>query len=156
MPCLWDFQAVANQHFPLAKSSASNVGSWIVINQDRLGRRACLELAGQKANGRDRIIIDRCNVTAAERAEWYKVIHSPRKGDISLVYLETDVSTCKSRVQNRPGHETIPMGRGGRIVSQMSQKLEPPTMRENIMFGSVNVLKTHDQINQLLRLWGAA
>lgn len=125
---------------------------WLVINQDRLGRKECEKLAGNSR--RKRVILDRCNPTASERARWLKLMHSPPKGELSLVYFSADASVCTSRVVDRDNHDTIPKGRGKRIVSEMADKLEPPTAAERRRFGSIHFVHSFDDAEDLLRSFG--
>lgn len=140
--------------FSASLSKSSLCEPWIIINQDTLGRKACEDLAGSKSKS-NRILLDRCNITAAERNRWLEIMHSPPKGDISLVYFSASAETCTYRVNNRENHETIPKGRGGKIVAGMSQKIEPPTMGEKKRFGSIHIVETFEEAESILRLWGA-
>merc|ERR1712154_178489 len=120
------------------------------------GRKACEQLAGRWAKSKDhRVVLDRCNITESERSEWLDILHSPPKGDVALVYFAANAETCTERVMNREGHETIPRGRGGRIVADMSRRLEPPSAQERKRFGSVHVLQTFEDAESLLHQWGA-
>lgn len=129
---------------------------WTIINQDRLGRKACEKLAGSRGNSKShRIVLDRCNIFESERSSWLEIMHSPPKGDLSLVYFAASADTCKTRVVSRKDHETIPKGRGQRIVEKMSQEIEPPTASEKKRFGSVHILETFEDAEHLLHLWGS-
>jgi len=86
---------------------------------------------------------------------WLELMHSPSKGEVSLIYFSANSEVCTSRVENRKGHETIPYGCGRRIVSEMAKKLEPPTTVEKNRFGSVHVVATFEDADKLLRFFGA-
>mmetsp|Transcript_11344 Transcript_11344/g.16550 ORF Transcript_11344/g.16550 Transcript_11344/m.16550 type:complete len:123 (+) Transcript_11344:1-369(+) len=121
-----------------------------------MGRKACEQLAGIRAKSKGhRVVLDRCNATASERLHWLDIMHSPPKGEVALVYFAADAEACTERVMNREDHETIPRGRGGRIVADMSRRLEPPSAQEKNRFGSVHVLHTYEDVESLLHLWGA-
>jgi len=129
---------------------------FVVINQDKMGKKACIELAG-KCAGRDRVLLDRCNATASERSEWMKILHCPPKSETVLIYFSSDAETCVDRAQKRVGHETIPEGRGERIVTDMSRRLEPPTAHETAsMFGSIHTVHTFEDSKDILRRWGCS
>ena len=81
-------------------------------------------------------------------------MHSPPRGEVSLVYISAGANTCTSRVEGRENHETIPKGRGKRIVSEMANKLEPPTAVERKRFGSVHLVRDFDDNEILLRSFG--
>mmetsp|Transcript_20426 Transcript_20426/g.47901 ORF Transcript_20426/g.47901 Transcript_20426/m.47901 type:complete len:183 (-) Transcript_20426:82-630(-) len=131
------------------------VVGWLVINQDRLGRKECEKLAGISHHKDTRVILDRCNPTASERGRWLELMHSPPASELSLVYFSADASVCTRRVAERENHETIPKGRGERIVSGMAKKLEPPTAEERKRFGSIHFVRTFDDAENLPRSFGA-
>jgi gluconate kinase len=96
------------------------------------------------------MILDRCNPTESDRFEWLDKMHSPPRGEVALVYFAADVEICISRVEERTNHETIPQGRGCRIVAEMAETLEPPTPSETKRFGSIHVVHTFDDARELL------
>ncbi len=128
---------------------------WLVLNQDKLGRKQCERLAKSCKTG-NRVILDRCNVTASERAAWLEKLNSPPRGEVSLVYFAADAETCIRRVEERDNHETIPLGRGRRIVAEMNEKLEPPTPSETKRYRSIHVVRTFQEAGELLRSLGAS
>ena len=81
-----------------------------------------------------------------------EIMHPLPNGDISIVYFAASAETCKTIIVNREDHETIPKGRGERIVERMSQEIEPPTASERKRFGSVHILETFEDAEQLLQL----
>jgi len=127
---------------------------WLVLNQDKLGRKQCERLTKSCKTG-NRVILDRCNVTASERAAWLEKINSPPRGEVSLIYFAADAETCTRRVEERANHETIPLGRGRRIVAEMNEKLEPPTPSEAKRYRSIHVVRTFLEAGELLRSLGA-
>jgi gluconate kinase len=133
--------------------AASNPDNNVVINQDRLGKKKCIELACQ-ASSKNRIILDRCNPTEAERHEWHNIVGSPSKGDCVLVYFAANDDTCTERVKNRTNHETIPEGRGERIVKSVANILEPPSNRDRNLFGTIEIVHNFEESNALLHKWG--
>jgi gluconate kinase len=83
------------------------------------------------------------------------MIHDPPKGEVALVYFSAGPDECVERVQSRQGHETIPQGKGAGIVRRVTKQLEPPSDHEiRNLFGTVKVVRTFDDANQLLREWG--
>ena len=114
--------------------------SWLVINQDRLGRKECEMLAGGCKRGR-RTIRDRCNPTESDRVEWLDNMHSPARGEVALVYFAADANICISRVEERTNHETIPQGWGRKIVNEMAK--------------SIHVVHTFDDARELVPSLGA-
>jgi len=140
----------------LAKSFPPE-NSWLVLNQDRLGKRECERLARTCNSKRRRVILDRCNPTESERAAWLEKLRSPHKGEVALVHFAADAETCARRIASRTGHETIPKGSrsGRRIVAEMENQLEPPTPSEKKRFGSVHVVHTFEDAEEVLRSFGA-
>ena len=129
-------------------------GAWAVASQDDLGRRACVQLVGRSA-GRRRLVLDRCNVAAAERREWvHGLMHAPPRDDVACVYFEADVDACIARVAAREDHPTIPRGHGEGIVRSFAVHLEPPTVDEGL-YARVEVVRSREDADALLRRWGA-
>jgi len=138
----------------LAAGFAQSKTSLTVVNQDKLGRKECVALAG-RASRHNRVIIDRCNLSKKERDEWVQIMHSPPKGEIALVHFSADCETCVSRAQARTDHETIPFGRGERIIQKLSKNVEAPTEEERRkVYGVVEFVHSFDESNDLLRRWG--
>ena len=129
-------------------------GAWAVASQDDLGRRACVQLVGRSA-GRRRLVLDRCNVSAAERREWVRgLMHAPQPNDVACVYFEADVDACIARVAAHEDHPTIPRGHGEGIVRSFASRLEPPTVDEGL-YARVEVVRSREDADALLRRWGA-
>lgn len=126
---------------------------WMIANQDRMGKKECITLAGQARRGK-RIIIDRCNPTEAERSEWLKTMHEPSKEEAALVYFSATSEECIGRVQGRKNHETIPEGKGEKAVSTVAKQLEAPTENEYKKFGVVEIVSSFQESNELLQRWG--
>lgn len=135
-----------------AKLAASSP-EWIVVSQDKLGKKQAVALAG-KANKKNRVIVDRCHPTASERQEWHQTLGAPSKGDVALVYFAADAETCIERAKNRTNHETIPAGKGERIVRCVAKLMEPPSKQDEQIFGTIEIVKSFEEANALLRKWG--
>lgn len=128
--------------------------SWLVANQDDLGRKECQRVAG-RASRKTRVIVDRCNLTTSERREWLECMHNPKTGEVAMVFFGTPTETCIERVQDRVDHPTIAHGKGAGIVRQLAGKLEPPTPTERqSVFGIVEHVTSFEETNALLRKWG--
>ena len=128
--------------------------SWLVLNQDKLGRKECERLA-KSCKTSNRVILDRCNPKASERASWLEKLNSPPRVDVSLVYFAADADTCTRRVEERANHETIPFGRGRRIVAEMNEMLEPPAPSEAKRYRSIHVVRTFQEAEEVLSSLGA-
>lgn len=137
-------------------SGASAKNKWTIVNQDSMGRKECVAVAG-KVGRSNRIILDRCNLVEAERSEWLRILHNPPPGEVTLVHFAAPAETCVERAMNRVGHETIPHGRGERIILGLASRVEVPTQREKRdVFGTVEVVRTFQESDALLRRWGVA
>lgn len=135
--------------------AASAPSEWTLVNQDRMGKKKCISLAGSNTGKKKRVILDRCHPTESERREWYDVVGSPSRDDIALVYFAASVDTCIERVKRRTNHETIPEGKGERIVRCVAKTLQAPTDEEKCkVFGIVEVVRTFEESNALLYRWG--
>ena len=138
------------------KSHPKSKNGWVIVNQDKLGKKACIDLAGRSAH-RGRVILDRCNATQNERKVWMGILHCPPKSETALIYFATDVDTCIDRAQKRIGHDTIPERRGERIIQDMVKRLEPPCDHERReIFGSIDVVRTFEDSRAILKRWGCS
>ena len=126
----------------------------ILVNQDLLGRKACIQRAGQ-ASKTTRIILDRCNLTVAERLEWLKIMHSP--SDVALVYFATPADTCIRRAFLRLNHPTMGQGKGGApsIIPKLAKSVQVPTTKERTsVFSTVCEIQSWQDSDAVLREWG--
>lgn len=120
------------------------------INQDERGRRDCEDMAQtlSKRNGHT-VILDRCNLTKAERKEWLSLAHSKKAWAISFT---APIEECRWRIVRRKGHPTIKIGGGLRIIDSVADTLEVPDLSEG--FEQIIPVPTFDACNMLLRSWG--
>eukprot|EP00930_Biecheleria_cincta_P036770 TRINITY_DN2519_c1_g1_i1.p1 TRINITY_DN2519_c1_g1~~TRINITY_DN2519_c1_g1_i1.p1 ORF type:complete len:1371 (-),score=221.24 TRINITY_DN2519_c1_g1_i1:278-4390(-) len=86
---------------------------WKVVNQDTLGsRQACLRAArAVLKQPRQRLVVDRCNSDAAQRAVWVQSAvrdFGLSAKDIGCIWLDVPAEECGRRVLNRFGHRTLP------------------------------------------------
>ena len=70
--------------------------------------------------GKARIVVDRCNLTRRERAEWLDVVGKPPASEVVCVFFDADVEECKQRAAARLGHPTIRAGGGARIIAEQA------------------------------------
>ena len=159
---------------------------WVIVNQDKLGRllthvweiystmyvikqnvinpcaviisgkKACIDLASRSAR-RSRVVLDRCNPSESERREWLNILNNPPKSETALIYFASAAETCVDRAKKRVGHETIPEGRGERIVNDMAKRLEVPSDHEKKnVFGTVHIVHSWEDSTNILRRWGCS
>eukprot|EP01012_Entosiphon_sulcatum_P031287 TRINITY_DN3924_c0_g1_i2.p1 TRINITY_DN3924_c0_g1~~TRINITY_DN3924_c0_g1_i2.p1 ORF type:complete len:1006 (-),score=130.86 TRINITY_DN3924_c0_g1_i2:8-3025(-) len=119
------------------------------VSQDEIGNRdGCAQMLGNAAKKAScRVILDRCNVDAADRKQWLELAFRPKSSCAIFFDLPTD--ECKARVQRRTDHPTIPHGRGGVIVDGFAKRLEPPTLKEG--FAEVYCVRSFAEADSLLR-----
>jgi len=131
-------------------------GGWVRANQDDLGRKDCEKLVSKTVpdvrKGKVRLVVDRCNVTCAERREWLDNLGQPAKKDVVCVFFDVSSEDCKRRAAGRTNHPTIREGGGARIIDEIARKLEVPTEKEG--FSAVVVVRTHEEVDTLLRRYG--
>jgi len=125
-------------------------------NQDDLGRKDCEKLVSKTVpdvrKRKVRLVVDRCNITCAERREWLDYLGQPSKNDVVCVFFDMSSEDCKRRAAGRVNHPTIREGGGARIIDELSKKLERPTDKEG--FGAVVVVHSHEEADMLLRRYG--
>jgi len=127
---------------------------WVVVNQDKLGKKASIDLAGRSAS-KHRVVLDRCNPSASDRRFWMDVLHNPPKSETALIHFASDIGSCVGRAKQRVGHETIPEGRGEKIIKDMAKRMEPPTADEvQNVFGLVEMVHSFEESEEILRRWG--
>lgn len=99
----------------------------IHLNQDELGRSGCIECLSKYAKSKNKtIILDRCNLTATERAEWISSYTALSSRSILCVNFNIHTSVCKKRVTMRLYHDM----KNQRIIDELSKKLIQPQINE--------------------------
>jgi atypical dual specificity phosphatase len=126
----------------------SNPQKYVSISQDELGSRgACEEALGKAAKrGSVTVVLDRCNATAADRAQWRAVAFGAKW---SCVHFVAGRETCEARVRRRVGHPTIAWGSGSAVVEAFAKSLEPPS-KEREGFDEVHVVPDFEASDALL------
>lgn len=110
-----------------------------------------------KDRGHKRVVVDRCNITAKDRAEVLETMFKPDPKSVCAVYFDVDKETCARRVALRKDHETIMASTDYKsklkIVNSFAKALEvPDAKREG--FARVEVLQTEEDASALLQSWG--
>eukprot|EP00746_Dinoflagellata_sp_MGD_P165167 gnl/MRDRNA2_/MRDRNA2_94281_c0_seq1.p1 gnl/MRDRNA2_/MRDRNA2_94281_c0~~gnl/MRDRNA2_/MRDRNA2_94281_c0_seq1.p1 ORF type:complete len:1416 (+),score=292.18 gnl/MRDRNA2_/MRDRNA2_94281_c0_seq1:81-4250(+) len=133
-------------------------GNWIRANQDDLGRKGCVQAISNGVplvkKGTKHLVLDRCNITRAERKEWMDYLGQPPAAEIMCVFFDSSAEDCKKRAAARLDHPTIRPGGGGRIIEDQAKKLERPDKSEG--FGVVEVVKSFEDAEKLLQRFGIA
>ena len=130
---------------------ASNPDRFIRVNQDESGRKECETSVGQHVKLPNKtVILDRCNLTQAERMEWLELAHHKKAW---VVFFSTPIEECKWRIVRREGHPTIKKGGGSRIIDSLSGVLEVPDLKIE-KFEQMFDVSSFDSSNALLSSWG--
>ncbi|PBK69273.1 ATP dependent DNA ligase [Armillaria solidipes] len=121
---------------------------WTRISQDDSGSRtSCETVIGRKPSTR-RMLLDRCNPSAAERRAWLSLASNWSKASI-CVWFDYDRELCVSRAQRRTGHPTLPPGsRVQSAVHHMNKQFERPSLREG--FKAVVIIRSFSACQELI------
>ena len=118
-------------------------------------------LERRKCRGRGRcVILDRCNVTLADRKEWLDISAGgtssqaeERKRGVEAVFFELEPQECIRRINEREDHPTLPPERGAKAVAAFTKSLEPPSSAEG--FRRVHMVRSPEEASSLLEVFGA-
>jgi len=107
---------------------------WVVVNQDTLGdRKKCVEEARLALQGKQKVVIDRCNISRVQRRVWLGVADEFEVGAACL-WLDVAPQECGIRVLERFGHETLPAEESSlQVIDSFAQRLERPVEAEGFI-----------------------
>lgn len=97
------------------------------INQDDLGKQDCIEFFNDNIKNDKTIVLDRCNLTKKDRKEWVDMMTS---GSCTVIYYNVGLAICKERLVNRELHPTFSGASKIKILEELSEKIEVPTLDE--------------------------
>eukprot|EP00931_Biecheleriopsis_adriatica_P056724 TRINITY_DN33632_c0_g1_i1.p1 TRINITY_DN33632_c0_g1~~TRINITY_DN33632_c0_g1_i1.p1 ORF type:complete len:1533 (-),score=326.19 TRINITY_DN33632_c0_g1_i1:27-4625(-) len=109
---------------------------WTVVNQDSLGsRQACMKAARAALKTRQgRVVIDRCNANAAQRAVWVQLAMQEfhlGPAELGCVWLDVSDEECGQRVLARFGHATLPPREASlKVIRGFTKSWQPPASEE--------------------------
>ncbi|PPQ79414.1 hypothetical protein CVT25_002684 [Psilocybe cyanescens] len=103
---------------------------WVHISQDESrSREACETEIGRTPRGK-RVLLDRCNTSAADRKVWLELASNWCVSPV-CIWFDYSQELCTSRAQMRAGHPTLPPGsRVRNAVDQMQKIFVKPTLKE--------------------------
>lgn len=134
----------------LVESKLNNI---IVISQDKTGsRQECEELVGKECK-KNKIIIDRCNVTSKERKNWLELGFNPK--DAVCIHFNMSENVCASHVIGRDDHPTLQTKdpkKAKSIIHSFGVRLELPTLKEG--FSQIHTINNYEEIKHLLKTYG--
>jgi atypical dual specificity phosphatase len=122
----------------------------VTASQDDLGREECERLWSSSPRAGSVCILDRCNLTIAERSHWLGLCSGP---PTSCVYFNIDPSLCIRRSTGRPLHPTLPAGRAPRIIDELAAQFQAPTHSEG--FCKIDEIRSDRDLHDLLHRFGA-
>mmetsp|Transcript_116983 Transcript_116983/g.303290 ORF Transcript_116983/g.303290 Transcript_116983/m.303290 type:complete len:1405 (-) Transcript_116983:112-4326(-) len=132
------------------------VGCWVRANQDDFKRKGYEDLLRQTVplvrQGRTHLVVDRCNLTKADRAEVLDMLGSPPAREVVCVFYDFPAADCKRRAAARENHPTIRKGGGARIIDAQAKQLERPAQAEG--FSRVEVITSFQEAEALLQRYG--
>lgn len=128
-----------------------------VVAEGGAGRAACegvvgrfrVEQRGVQKEKRRVCVLDRCNPTRKERAEWRRLLTPGAK--VVAVWFDYDSAVCIARGENRGEHPTMTPWRMKGAVGGMAGMMEAPTLEEGLS-GVVRV-RGFDNAVELADLW---
>jgi predicted kinase len=133
-------------------------GDWVRVNQDDLKRKGCEELVSKTVplvrQGKVHIVIDRCNITRAQRREILDLLGSPPAREVVCVFFDFPREVCKAQAAAREDHPTIKKGGGARIIDDQAKCLQRPAAAEG--FSAVDVVKSFEEAEAILQRYGVA
>lgn len=119
-------------------------------SQDDLGRDECERMWARGGRAGVVCVLDRCNVTVAERRHWLDLCcNSPT----ACVYFNVNQSVCIRRSAGRPLHPTLPSSRAPRIIAELATQLQAPTQSEG--FCRIDEIASEQDLHELMRRLGA-
>lgn len=121
----------------LAAALANAMPNVHVVCQDEVGLKACEEAAGALCkHAGHTVIVDRCNLTRADRAAWRTLCHGL---PTMCIHLMSSAEECKERIVERKHHPGVAHGTGASIVERQAKQLQCPTEDEGFEGGLVRL-----------------
>jgi protein-tyrosine phosphatase/adenylate kinase family enzyme len=133
----------------LSEHLCEYVDNVVRANQDDQGKQEVLSTIYDNISNDNLILIDRCNLTIAERTEFTSFLKTTQKA-WALVF-EIPIEECIFRAKQRENHPTLKPQSAERIITEMSKKIENITDKED--FDEIIRIKTSDDLNCILQMW---
>lgn len=108
-------------------AAALRGNNWRVVNQDTMGnRRACERACAAALAAGERVVVDRCNHDAQQRAHWVRLLDAAGGGRAYALWLDVDEDECVARCRARRGHRTLPPEKAARVIRGFRDTWVPP------------------------------
>lgn len=127
----------------------NNVKSTIRISQDDIGKKACYDVISKNISNNNLILIDRCNLKAEDRKDFYDYLKQDQKA--WAIVFNTEPEECIYRAQHRPEHPTLKPTSAEKIIKDLYLTYEPVLPNEN--FEQIIQIKSPDDLNFILEQW---
>ncbi|CAK9021617.1 Transcription factor bHLH140 (Basic helix-loop-helix protein 140) (AtbHLH140) (bHLH 140) (Transcription factor EN 122) (bHLH transcription factor bHLH140) [Durusdinium trenchii] len=106
---------------------------WTVVNQDTLGsRQACMKAVRVALARKRKVLVDRCNVTRAQRALWTRLAKTEfhlSPSELACAWLDVPQEECARRVLQRFGHRTLPpQEASSKVIGGFARHFEEPQL----------------------------
>ncbi|KAF9055798.1 ATP dependent DNA ligase [Panaeolus papilionaceus] len=122
---------------------------WLHISQDASGSRASCETEIGRNPKRKKVLLDRCNTSAADRKIWLALASTWAVSPVCILF-DYDRELCTARAQMRAGHPTLPPGsRVRNAIQQMERVYVRPTLSEG--FKAIVVIRSFSAAEELIR-----
>jgi protein-tyrosine phosphatase len=125
--------------------------SVFTASQDELGCEECKRVWACNPRVGSVCVLDRCNVTVAERKQWLDLCHN---SPTLCVYFNIDSSTCIRRSAGRSIHPTLPSSRAPRIIEELAGQLQAPVPSEG--FSQIEEIRCEQDLRELMNRFGAS
>lgn len=117
------------------------------VNNDEYGYKECCKIVMDNIKKKI-ILVDICNATIEYRKLW---LDNMVDGKAWCIFMDTPVEECIYRAQNRKDHETLRPSGAKRVITEVNDKLVPPTKKEG--FSQIIHFTKVEEINHQLQLW---
>lgn len=133
----------------LSEHLCEYVDKTVRANQDDQGKQDVLGTIHDNISNDNLILVDRCNLTVAERKEFTSFLKTTQKA--WAIVFEIPIEECIFRAKQRENHPTLKPSSAERIITEMSKKIENISDKEE--FDEVIRIKSSDDLNYILQMW---
>jgi protein-tyrosine phosphatase len=118
-------------------------------SQDEMGHDECERFWGRNPRSGSVCVLDRCNVTTAERKHWLDIGH---RSSTACVFFNIDPAVCICRSAERLVHPTLPSSRAPRVIEELAGQLQAPLLSEG--FCQIDEIRSEQDLHELIQRYG--
>jgi protein-tyrosine phosphatase len=122
----------------------------LIASQDEMGHDECERFWARNPRSGSVCVLDRCNVTTAERKLWLDICH---RSSTACVFFNIDPAVCICRSAGRLVHPTLPSSRAPRIIEELARQLQAPLLSEG--FCQIDEIRSEQDLHELIQRYGA-